>query len=131
MTFLNNRREADVTARAKLVEKNASTEKVEHLSVAEVEQTFAKVKDTCKTCLTNVKTCSSSIECSTAATALQVCMANIICQREAAAFKTALETGDDKQVNAAFDAMNDQLELFQERSARAMQQQAEREASKE
>lgn len=120
----------DVAQRAKLIEPQAEERsKNPPLSVEEVESTFAKVKESCKKNLDNVKSCKSEIECSQAATALQLCMANIICPGEAAKFKKVLETGDDTQVEAAFESVSSCLEDFQERSATAMREQAMREAA--
>ncbi|KAF1794218.1 Cytochrome c/c1 heme-lyase [Phytophthora cactorum] len=100
----------------------------EPLSVEEVEQTFAKVKDTCKGCMQEIRTCSNEVQCSQAAMALQLCMGRIICPPQAAAFTKALEGGDEAAVEAAFDTMNSSLEQFQERGASAMQEQAVRES---
>ncbi|GMF24589.1 unnamed protein product [Phytophthora fragariaefolia] len=129
VAFINDRKDPDITARSALVE-HAQGEKdaPEPLSVKEVEQTFAKVKDTCKNCMVEVKTCSNEVQCSQAAMALQLCMGRIICPPQAAAFTKALDGGDEAAVEAAFDAMNSSLEQFQERSASAMQEQAVRES---
>ncbi|CAH0475819.1 unnamed protein product [Peronospora belbahrii] len=100
----------------------------EPLSVDEVEQTFTKVKDSCKSCMQEIKTCSNEVQCSQAAMALQLCMGRIICPPQAAAFIKALEGGDETAVETAFDAMNSSLEQFQERGNSAMQEQAVRES---
>ncbi|KAF4322769.1 hypothetical protein BBO99_00001431 [Phytophthora kernoviae] len=129
MSFINELTGPDITSRSALVER-AQEEKdaPEPLSVQEVEDTFAKVKNTCKNCMQEVKTCSNEVQCSQAAMALQLCMGRIICPPQAAAFSKALDNGDETAVEAAFEAMNNGLELFQERSASAMQEQAVRES---
>ncbi|KAE9116098.1 hypothetical protein PF006_g19121 [Phytophthora fragariae] len=129
MAFINDMKGPDIAARAALVER-AQKEKdaPEPLTVEEVEQTFAKVKDTCKSCMQEVRTCSNEVQCSQAAMALQLCMGRIICPPQAAAFTKSLEGGDEAAVEAAFEAMNSSLEQFQERGASAMQEQAVRES---
>jgi cytochrome c heme-lyase len=126
--FLNGLRGPDITARSALVERAEDKEAQEPLSVEEVEQTFAKIKDTCKSCMQEVRTCSDEVQCSQAAMALQLCMGRIICPPQASAFTKALEGGEETAVEAAFEAMNSSLEQFQERGASAMQEQAVRES---
>ncbi|ETM52233.1 hypothetical protein PPTG_08334 [Phytophthora nicotianae INRA-310] len=129
MGFVNGLKGPDLTARSALVERTQQDKDApEPLSVEEVEQTFAKVKDTCKGCMQEVRTCSNEMQCSQAAMALQLCMGRIICPPQAAAFTKALEGGDEAAVEAAFEAMNTSLEQFQERGASAMQEQAVRES---
>lgn len=124
--------EPDLAARSALVEKPVVDEKESAeppLTVQEVEQTFAKIKDSCQSCLADVKTCESELACSQAATMLQLCMGQIICPAQATAFKQTLQQGDEASIEAAFAAMNDGIEQFQERSAGAMRAQAAREAA--
>jgi cytochrome c heme-lyase len=135
MTLIQQLQEPNLSARQALLDKTNQEKQQDHentsssaLSVEEVEQTFEKIKETCKNCFDQVKTCTNESQCSQAATALQLCMANIICKKEAIAFTKALEKGDDKQVEQAFDAMNTSLEIFQEKSAIVMRVQAEKEA---
>ncbi|DAZ97966.1 TPA: hypothetical protein N0F65_005124 [Lagenidium giganteum] len=130
MGLVSNLSEPSLAARAKLLEnQQADKDKPAPLTVQEVEQTFGKVKESCKNCFQTVKTCTNEIECSQAATALQFCMAQVICPGKARQFTKALETGDEDRINAAFEAMNSSLEEFQERSADAMREQAVREAA--
>ncbi|OWZ20492.1 Cytochrome c/c1 heme lyase [Phytophthora megakarya] len=125
--FFNGLKGPDLAARSALVAQE-DKDAPEPLSVEEVEQTFAKIKDTCKSCMQEVRTCSNEVQCSQAAMALQLCMGRIICPPQAAAFTKALEGGDESAVEKAFDAMNTSLEQFQERGASAMQEQAVRES---
>lgn len=130
VSFVNGLKGPDLEARAKLIEKAAAdNEPLPPLSAQEVEQTFNKIKDSCKNCLMEVKTCNSEFACSQAATALQLCMGMIVCPPEAAQFSKALESGSDKSIEATFEAMNNSIEVFQERSAAAMREQAAREAA--
>ena len=123
--FLNGLGGPDISARSALVERAQEEKQVpDALSVEEVEQTFAKVKDACEGCMQEVRTCSSEVQCSQAAMALQLCLGRIICPPEAAAFTKALDGGDEAAVEAAFDAMTNGLEQFQERGAGAMHEQA-------
>ncbi|CAH0494092.1 unnamed protein product [Peronospora farinosa] len=127
--FLNGFKGPDIAARSTLVEgTQEKKDALEQLSVDEVEQTFTKVKDSCKSCMQEVRTCSNEVQCSQAAMALQLCMGRIICPPQAAAFIKALEGDNETAVEAAFDAMNNTLEQFQERGASAMQEQAVRES---
>ncbi|TDH65504.1 hypothetical protein CCR75_006709 [Bremia lactucae] len=119
----------NLTARSALIEQaEVERDALEPLSVEEVKQTFAQVKDSCKGCLEKVKTCSSDVQCSQAALALQVCMGQIICPEQVDTFTKALEKGDNVAVVSAFDALNSKLEKFQERGSNAMQEQAVRES---
>uniref|UniRef100_A0AAV1SZR5 Holocytochrome c-type synthase n=1 Tax=Peronospora matthiolae TaxID=2874970 RepID=A0AAV1SZR5_9STRA len=128
-SFLNGLKGPDISARSALVERAQEKKQVsDALSVKEVEQTFAKVKDACKGCMQEVRTCSSEVQCSQAAMALQLCLGRIICPAEAAAFTKALDGGDEVAVEAAFGAMTNGLEQFQERGAGAMHEQAVRES---
>lgn len=124
----------DLTVRSTLVEPPVSeptttTTAEPPLTVQEVEQTFGKIKDACHACLVDVKTCDSERACAQAATMLQLCMGQIIVPTHAKAFKRTLEEGDEASIEAAFAAMNDGIEQFQERSADAMRAQAAREAA--
>lgn len=128
-TFVNGLKGPDLAARAALVESvHEDKEALESLSVEEIQQTFAKIKNSCKSCMQEVKTCSNEVHCSQAALALQLCMGRIICPLQAAAFSKALQKGDETAVESAFNAMNNSLEHFQERGANAMQEQAVRES---
>lgn len=127
--FMKGMQEPDIAARSALVEKAQEKEVIETLTVQEVEQTFAKIKESCKNCFVDVKTCQSEVDCSQAATMLQLCMGQIICPPQADKFKQALKTGDEAHIESAFEAMNSSLEHFQERSATAMREQASREAA--
>ncbi len=134
LSAVKEQKEANLlAARSKLIDKNnhrtSDDPAAAPLSVEEVGQTFAKVKSSCQKALQNVKTCTDEVTCTAAATALQLCMGNIICKPEATKFTKALDAGDDKQIETAFEAMNKSLESFQERSAAAMQEQAAREAA--
>lgn len=127
--FVGGLQAPDVAARAALVESNQEKDELAPLTPSEVEQTFAKIKDSCRDCFQEVKSCSNEIACSQAATALQLCMGRVICPPEAAKFTSALEKGDEASVDAAFDALSARLDQFQERSAAAMREQAAREAA--
>ncbi|RLN70415.1 hypothetical protein BBJ28_00004999 [Nothophytophthora sp. Chile5] len=128
--FFNGLKGPDLAARSALVERaQQDKDAAKPLSAQEVEQTFAKIKDSCKNCMQEVKTCSDEVQCSQAAMALQLCMGRIICPPEAAKFTKALETGEEAGIEAAFETMNTGLELFQERSANAMREQAARESA--
>uniref|UniRef100_K3WGY4 Holocytochrome c-type synthase n=1 Tax=Globisporangium ultimum (strain ATCC 200006 / CBS 805.95 / DAOM BR144) TaxID=431595 RepID=K3WGY4_GLOUD len=129
--FVKGLQEPDIASRSALVEKAQQTETLEPLSVQEVEQTFAKIKDSCKNCFADVKTCQSEVDCSQAATALQLCMGQIICPTEATKLTQALKTGDESHIESAYETMSNSLEQFQERSANAMREQAAREAARE
>ncbi|TYZ62916.1 hypothetical protein PybrP1_003296 [[Pythium] brassicae (nom. inval.)] len=123
----------DLAARSALVEAPAPARETERaeppLSVLEVEQAFAKIKESCQACLVDVKACGSERECAQAATMLQLCMGQILVPAQARAFKQTLEQGDEARIEAAFAAMSEGIELFQERSADAMRAQAAREAA--
>ncbi|GLD93692.1 hypothetical protein PINS_up002297 [Pythium insidiosum] len=128
--MLNGIKEADITRRAALVEKPQVEEvKEEPLSAAEVEATFGKIKESCRNAFQKVRTCESEIDCSLAATALQLCMGQIVCPTEAGKLSSAIEGGDQTQIDAAFEQMSNSLERFQERSATALREQAAREAA--
>ncbi|CEG43813.1 cytochrome c c1 heme [Plasmopara halstedii] len=128
-TYLNGLKGPNLAARSALVESiHEGKNDVESFTVEEIQQTFAKIKESCKSCMQEVRTCGNEIQCSQAALALQLCMGRIICPPQAAAFTKALEIGDETVVEAAFDAMNSNLEQFQERGASAMQEQAVRES---
>ncbi|KAJ0395066.1 hypothetical protein P43SY_011454 [Pythium insidiosum] len=127
--MLNGLQEADITKRAALVEKPQVDEiKEAPLSAAEVEATFGKIKESCRNAFQKVRTCESEIDCSLAATALQLCMGQIVCPTEASKLSSAIEGGNQKDIDSAFEQMSNSLERFQERSAAALREQAAREA---
>ncbi|KAI9914664.1 hypothetical protein PsorP6_008215 [Peronosclerospora sorghi] len=129
VSLMNGLKGPDVTARSALVERSQEEKNtVESLSVEEVENTFSKVKDKCKGCMQEIKTCRNESQCSQAALALQLCMGRIICPKEAAAFSKALEGGNETAVETAFLAMNSSLEQFEAQGASAMHELAVREA---
>ncbi|KAF0697674.1 Aste57867_11645 [Aphanomyces stellatus] len=96
----------------------------ETLTVAEVEETFGKIKTSCNKCFTDVQMCADEVACAQAATALQFCMANILCKPDAVKFTTALASGDESRIEEAYASMESCVERFEERSRAAMQAQA-------
>ncbi|TMW64251.1 hypothetical protein Poli38472_012873 [Pythium oligandrum] len=129
VSLFNGLKEPNLAERAALVEKAHDSDKEAPLSPAEVEATFGKIKESCKNAFQTIKTCQNEFECSQAATALQLCMGQIICPTDATTFKKAIEKGNEDHIEAAFEAMNNSIERFQERSAEAMRLQAAREAA--
>ncbi|RHY35316.1 hypothetical protein DYB32_000209 [Aphanomyces invadans] len=94
------------------------------LSVDQVNETFEKIQANCKTCFTNVQTCTDEASCAQAATALQFCMANILCKPDAVKFTTALASGDEARIEEAYAAMETCVDRFEVRSRAALQEQA-------
>ncbi|CAK4621347.1 hypothetical protein LEN26_021226 [Aphanomyces euteiches] len=94
------------------------------LTVEQVEETFGKIKTSCKKCFTAVQLCGDEAECTQAATALQFCMANILCKPDAVKFTAALASGDESRIEEAYAAMGACVDRFEEQSRAAMKEQA-------